>query len=146
MSDAYVFDTEAIIAFLYDEPGHDRVGDLLDEVDAGHAEGLLSEMNASGVYYLVARYEGTAEGKPTPASLRAADRDIRTLTRRGVAVERAEWRLAGEVKADGNLSLADAYAVSVAYDRDATLIAGGDDDFDALPVDVDIARFRDQAV
>jgi predicted nucleic acid-binding protein len=146
MSDAYVFDTEAIIAFLYDEPGHDRVGDLLDEVDAGHAEGLLSEMNASEVYYLVARYEGTAEEKPTPASLRAADRDIRTLTRRGVAVERAEWRLAGEVKADGNLSLADAYAVSLAYDRDATLIAGGDDDFDALPVDVDIARFRDQDV
>ena len=55
MSDAYVFDTEAIIAFLYDEPGHDRVGDLLDEVEAGDAEGLLSETNASEVYYLVAR-------------------------------------------------------------------------------------------
>jgi len=146
MSDAYVFDTEPIIAFLYDEPGHDRVGDLLEEVDAGDAEGLLSEMNASEVYYLVARYEGTAGEKPTPASLRAADRDIRTLTRRGVALERAEWRLAGELKADGHISLADAFAVALAHDRDATLIAGGDDDFDALPVDVDIARFRDQAV
>jgi predicted nucleic acid-binding protein len=146
MSDVYVFDAEAIIAFLYDEPGHDRVGDILDEVEAGDAEGLLSETNASEVYYLVARYEGTSDGKPTPASLRAADRDIRTLTRRGVAIERADWRLAGEVKADGNMSLADAYVGALAYDRDATLIAGGDDDFDALPVDVDIARFRDQAV
>jgi predicted nucleic acid-binding protein len=146
MSDAYVFDAEAIIAFLYDEPGHDRVGDLLDEVEAGDAEGLLSEMNASEVYYLVARYEGTAEEKSTSASLRAADRDIRTLTRRGVAVERVEWRLAGEVTADGNLSLADASAVALAYDRDATLIAGGDDDFDALPVDVDVERFRDYGV
>ena len=146
MSDAYVFDTEPIIAFLYDEPGHDRVGDLLDEVEAGDAVGLLSETIASEVYYLVARYEGTAEEKPTSASLRAADRDIRTLTRRGVAVERAEWRLAGEVKADGHISLADAYAVALAYDRDATLIAGGDDDFDALPVDIDIERFRDHSV
>ena len=146
MSDAYVFDTEAIIAFLYGEPGHDRVGDLLDEVEAGDIEGLLSETNASEVYYLVARYEGTPDEKPTPASLRAADRDIRTLTRRSVAVERADWRLAGEVKADGNISLADAYAVALAHGRDATLIAGGDDDFDALPVDIDIERFRDHSV
>ena len=146
MSDAYVFDTEAIIAFLYDERGHDRVGDLLNEVEAGDAEGLLSETNASEVYYLVARYEGTPDEKPTPASLRAADRDIRTLTRRGVAVERANWRLAGEMKADGNISLADAYAVALAHGRDATVIAGGDDDFDALPVDVDVERFRDHSV
>ena len=60
--------------------------------------------------------------------------------------ERAEWRLAGEVKAYGHISLAYAYAVALAHDRDATLIAGGDDDFDALQVDVDIARFRDQVV
>ena len=142
MSDAYVFDTEAIIAFLYDERGHDRVGDLLNEVKAGDAEGLLSETNASEVYYLVARYQGTPDEKPTSAPLRAADRDIRTLTRRSVAVERANWRLAGEIKADGNISLADAYAVALAHGRDATLIAGGDDDFDALPVDVNVERFR----
>ena len=146
MSDAYVFDTEAIVAFLYDEPGHDWTSDLLDEVAAGDAEGLLSETNASEVYYLVARYEGTPDRKPTPASLRVADRDVRTLTRRGVAVERGDWRLAGEVKADGNISLADAYAVALAYERDAPLVAGGDDDFDALPVDVDVERFRDHGV
>lgn len=146
MSDAYVFDTEAIIAFLYDEPGHDRVGDLLDEVEAGEADGLLSETNASEVYYLVARFEGTAEDKPTSASLRVADRDIRTLTRRGVAIERADWRLAGELKADGSISLADAYGVVLAHDRNATLVAGGDDDFDTLPVDINIERFRNFGV
>lgn len=146
MSEVYVFDTEAIIAFLYDEPGHDRVGDLLDEVEANESTGLLSETNASEVYYLVARFEGTPEEKPTSASLRAADRDIRTLKRRGMAVERANWRLAGEVKADGDISLADAYAVALAHERDATLVAGGDDDFDALPIDVDVERFRAHGV
>lgn len=146
MSDACVFDTEAIVAFLYDEPGHARLGSLLDEVEAGDAEGLLSETDASEVYCLVARFEGTTEDGPTPASLRTADRDVRALTRHGVAIERADWRLAGQVKADGDVSLADAYGVALAHDRDATLVAGGDDDFDALPVDVDVERFRDHGV
>jgi predicted nucleic acid-binding protein len=146
MSDGYVFDTEALIAFLYDEPGHARVGDLLDEVANGEPEGLLSETNASEVYYLVARFEGTADDKPTPASLRAADRDVRTLTGRGISIERGDWRLAGELKADGSISLADAYGVALAHARDATLIAGGDGDFDALSVAVDIERFRNHGV
>jgi predicted nucleic acid-binding protein len=146
MSEAYVFDTEAIIAFLYDEPGHDRVKDLLDRVEAEEVTGHLSEMNASEVYYLVARIEGSDDDKPTPDSLREADRDIRTLERRGWSIERAPWRVAGEVKASGHISLADAYAVGLAHDWDATLVAGGDEDFDDLPIDVDIERFRDSGV
>jgi predicted nucleic acid-binding protein len=146
MSDGYVFDTEAIVAFLYDEPGHDRVGELLTAVESGAVRGLLSATNASEVYYLVARFEGTADDDPTPESLRTADRDLRTLRRAGVTVERADWRVAGEVKADGNLSLADAYAVALAATEDATLVVGGDDDFDSLPVAVDVERFRDHGV
>lgn len=146
MSDQYVFDTEAIIAFLYDEPGHDRVGTLLDAVESGDSGGLLAETNATEVYYLVARFEGTPDNEPTEQSLRAADRDLRTLERRGVEIERAAWQVAGEVKADGHISLADAYAVALAHEQDATLIAGGDDDFDALPVDVDVDRFRETGV
>lgn len=146
MSEVYVFDTEAIIAFLYTEPGHERVSTLLDAVQANEVEGLLSETNASEVYYLVARYEGTAADEPTPASLRAADRDLRALTRLGVDVERADWQVAAEVKADGNISLADAYSVALAHERDGTLVAGGDDDFDELPVAVEVERFRDQGV
>jgi len=146
MTDAYVFDTEAMIAFLYDEPGHEDVGGLLGDVEAGDAEGFLSDTNATEVYYLVARFEGTPEEKPTRTSLRVADRDVRALTRLGVDLERADWRLAGEVKADGRISLADAYAVALAHDRDATLVVGADDDFDALPVDVEVERFRDHGV
>jgi predicted nucleic acid-binding protein len=146
MTDGYVFDTEAIIAFLYDEPGHEYVGELLEEVEAGEAEGLLSDTNASEVYSLVARFEGTPDERPTEASLRVADRDVRTLFRLGLSLERADWRLAGEVKADGGISLADAYAVALTHQRHATLVAGTDDDFDALPVDVEVERFRDHGV
>lgn len=146
MTDAYVFDTEAVIAFLYDEPGHERVGTLLAAVEAGDADGFLAEPNASEVYYLVARFEGTAEERPTADSLRAADRDLRALERNGLTVAQPDWRRAAEVKADGGISLADAYAVALADERDATLLVGGDDDFESLPVDVDVERFHEDGV
>jgi predicted nucleic acid-binding protein len=141
---AYVFDTEPLIAFLYEEPGHERVMDVLASVADGAVEGAMATVNASELLYLVARIEGG--GSATPASLRAADRDLRALSHYGVEIERADWRLAGEVKADGGLSLGDAYAVALAAERDATLLVGADDDFDSLPIDVDVERFRDCGV
>ena len=145
MSGGYVFDTEGIIDFLYNEPGHEAVANLLDEVFTGSADGFLTEINASEVYYLVARFEGV-DDVPTDASLREADRDIRALERQGLELEPTDWRLAAEVKADGSISLADAYAVALAHERDATLVAGADDDFDELPLGVDLHRFRDHGV
>jgi len=146
MSSGYVFDTEAIIALLYGEAGHEYVASLLADVDSGDAVGYLSESNASEIYYLVARFEGTDEEEPTAASLRDADTDIRTLARRGVSIRRADWQLAGEIKAHGDISPADACAVALAHETGATLLVGGDDDFDTLPVDIDIKRFRDHGV
>jgi len=146
VSEVYVFDTEAVIAFLYSEPGHERVATLLEEIQRGDTDGYLAETNASEVYYLVARFEGTEDDEPTAASFRAADRDLRTLKRSGLTLDRADWQLAGEVKADGDVSLADAHAVALAHERDATLVVGGDDDFDSLPVAVEIERFREHGV
>lgn len=130
-----VFDTEAPITFLYDEPGHETVAELLADIFETTAEGYLAEANASEVFYLIARFEGTDDDTPTDASLRAADRDLRALKQHGLGIERADWRLAGELKADGHISLADAYAVALAHERDAALVAGADDDFEELPID-----------
>lgn len=141
----YVFDTEPIIAFLYDEPGHENVADRLDEIESGDVEGSLAEVTASEVFYLVARIEGNA-GAPTADSLREADRDIRTLERRGLTLRKADWRLAGEIKADGGLSLADSYGAALAHERNAMFIVGADEDFDDLPVDVNVERIRDEGV
>lgn len=142
MTDAYVFDTEALIAYLYQESGYQYVGGLLGDVGKGKADGFLATLNAGEVLYLVSRIEGTDDDKPTAQSLRIADRDVRAFGRRGIAIRRANWRLAGEIKADGHISLADAYAVALAHDLDATLVVGDDDDFDSLPVDIDVEQFR----
>ena len=145
MSDEYVFDTEAIIAYLYKESGHEVVADLLEQVFSGETDGFLTETNASEVFYLVARFEGVDDA-PTDASLREADRDLHALERQGLELEAADWRLAAEVKSDGSISLADAYAVALAYEREATLVAGADDDFDDLSLDIDLLRFREDGV
>lgn len=144
MTDRYVFDAEPLFAFLYDEEGCEWVAELLQEIEAENAEGAIAETNASELLYLIARVEGG--GEPTESSFHTAERDLRTLRRRGLGFDRADWMVAGQIKADGGLSLADAYAVALALQRTATLVVGGDDDFDSLPVDVDVERFRDHGV
>ncbi|WP_436903793.1 hypothetical protein [Halovenus halobia] len=89
MSGGYVFDAEAIIAFLYNEPGHEVVADCLNEVFTGDTDGFFTETNASEVFYLVARFEGV-DDVPRDASLREADRDVRTLERQGLELETAD--------------------------------------------------------
>ncbi|SNR78785.1 Predicted nucleic acid-binding protein, contains PIN domain [Halorubrum ezzemoulense] len=140
----YVFDTEPLIAFLYNEEGHEAVNEILNDIEAGRADGVLAEVNATELLYKVARIEG--DGTATSDTLRSGDRDIRALKRRGVSIKRADWHTAGVIKADGSISLGDAYAVALAHDRDATLLVGGDDDFNSLPVDVTVQQFRDHGV
>jgi predicted nucleic acid-binding protein len=123
MSGGYVFDTEAIVAFRYTEPGHEAVADLLAEVFDGASEWFLDETNASDVFSLVAQLGGVDETSTDP-SLRDADRDLRALERRGVRIVSADRCLATEVNTDGDISLADVYAVALAHDHDAILVAG----------------------
>ena len=141
----YVLDTEPLIAFLYEEPGYEVVEDHLTRIEAGDVDGAIAEVIASELLYKFARLEGE-DGMATPESLETSERDIRVLGRRGLAIERAPWRLAGEIKSDGGLSLADAYAVALAAEKDATLLVGTDEDFDALPIDITIERIREEGV
>jgi|GEM_PF-6771742 len=66
--------------------------------------------------------------------------------RRGVAIERADWPLVGEIKTAGGLSLGDAHAVALADELEATLVVGADGEFDDLPVDIEIERILDHGV
>ena len=65
----YVFDTEPLLAYLYEEAGHDKVTELIDGVYAGDATAVIADSIAAEVLYKIARFEG-AEDAPTPASPR----------------------------------------------------------------------------
>ena len=135
----YVFDTEPLVSFLYREPGHEAVARRLASVESGDADGRIADVTAAELFSLVARLEGHVD-EPTQHSLRLADRDVRSLERAGVGITRVDWDLAGEVKANGGISLGGSYAVALAYHRGDTLVVGGDADFDDLPVEVTVER------
>lgn len=135
----YVFDTEPLVSFLYMDPGHEAVARRLASVESGEDECRITDVTAAELFYLVARIEGR-DGDPTQHSLRLADRDVRSLERAGVGITRVDWEVAGEVKADGGISLGDSYAVALAYRRGDTLVVGDDADFDDLPVAVQVER------
>jgi predicted nucleic acid-binding protein len=142
----YVFDTEPIIAWLHDEPGHERVNTLLEEATSGTAEGIIADANAAEIVYLDARLLAVARDDPEPTIRDIAEGlyDVTMLERAGLRIADANWQHAGRIKAPGGLSLGDAFAVAQAIEEDATLVVGADDDFVDLPVEVDVLRFRDE--
>lgn len=142
----YVFDTEPLVAYLYDESGADNVRELLETVDTGEATGALSHATASELVYKVARLETGAPNQLTPGEqeLQTAERDLRILRGFGLTVETPSWSVVARIKAAGGISLGDAYAGALAAETDATLVIGADPEFDDLVVDVDCHRIRDE--
>lgn len=50
MTDAIVFDTEPLVAYLDDEPGSDTVEEWIDRVASGEIEGYISPLASSHAY------------------------------------------------------------------------------------------------
>jgi len=144
----YVFDTEPIIAWLYDEPGHQRVHRLLERVRDGNDEGVIADVTAAEIVYLDARLLASARREPAPTTDEIAEGlyDVAMLERAGIRIEDTSWERAGRIKAPGGLSLGDAFAVAQAIDDEAVLVVGADDDFSDLQFDVETLRIREDPV
>ncbi|QWC20531.1 PIN domain-containing protein [Halorubrum sp. 2020YC2] len=132
--DRVVFDAEPLIAHADDEPGSAAVEEYLDAVAAGGARGYLSRVNRTEVRYAIARkYDRDT-----------ADEYLGWLTALGVESVDVEetWFEASEHVLAHNPALGDAFALATADRAGATLLVGGDDDYDAVE-SVPIERFRD---
>lgn len=144
----YVFDTEPLIAYLYDEPGADDVSERLAAVEHEKATGAIAHVTAAEVMYKIARLEtgNPNEVAPTEDELEIGEQDVRVLQGFGVTIETPPWRLTARIKAPGGVSIGDAYAAALAAAEDATLVVGADPEFDDLPVDIDVHRIREEPV
>lgn len=144
MSSDLVFDAEPLIAYLYDEPGAERVEELLVEVYDGVTEAAISEVTAAEIAYKVAWLR--ADGRPGDEDLALGRRQVRNFVDEGVQLvpPTDSWEEAARVKASGGISLGDSFAVALAAERDALLVIGADDDFADLPVAVDCERVRSE--
>ena len=123
---AVVFDTQALLAFYLGEPGANRVEEYLKRILDKKVDGHLNVVNLAELYYVLCRV-GKDAAKEKERNLKSFG--VRIVSVRGGS---ALWKKAAEIKAVNAVSLADAFAAATAIDLKASLITGGDPDFDKI--------------
>lgn len=123
MSD-YVLDSFALLALLRLEQGADQVTALLQEAEQGTSRVLMSLISVGEVVYIVERRWGETHLRNFLAHLEAAPIEV-------AAVDRGRVFAAAHVKAHHPISYADAFAVALAQELEATIITG-DTEFHAV--------------
>jgi len=117
LSQIYVLDAFALLAYLRGEPGAERVRDLLLRARSGEARLYLCLINYGEVLYISERQGGR------PAAEEAI-RIIDHLPLETVLADRDLTFAAAHLKARYPISYADAFAAALAQKLSATLVTG----------------------
>lgn len=130
-----VFDAEPLIAHADDEHGSEVVEEYLDAVAAEDTTGYACCVNLAEVRYTLARKYNRD----------IADEYLDWLSDLGVETVDIgnAWLQASEYILTYNPALGDSFALATAETVEATLLVGGDDDYDEIS-DIPIERFRDR--
>ncbi len=127
----YVFDTSSIIAFLNGEKGAETVRRLVNDVESGSAEGVISPVVVTEVYCFYLQNNGKEVADELLRQLRVSKLRIIPAGEE-VAVK------AGAYKAM-KMPIADAYMAATAKILHAKLVA---DDRHFVDLDIDLFKFR----
>ena len=128
-----VIDTEAILAFYLDEPGADRMEELLRKSLEGSLECFLNIINLSEFYYILARRNRKVADEK--------EKNLRSYAVKIVPVDDDSiWKEAARIKASHSLSLGDAFAAATAKVLKADLVAGFDKEFRGIGVKIEKIR------
>lgn len=117
MSEAgrYVLDTSAVLGLRGDEPGADRVENLLRMAARGRTQVLLSFMTRMELLYRVGRDEGA---EVAAAAIRLLD----ATAIRWISCDDDVLEEASRIKAGSGISVADAWIAATAALRSAVLV------------------------
>lgn len=134
--DRLVFDTEPLVAHAGNEDGTAVVDVFLDAVRDGETAGFVNQVNLTETRYVIGRVSGRE----------TADRYINWLFDIGIRSVGVNdiWIDAADYILEHNPALGDSFALATADHTDASLLIGGDDDFDTI-TEVPLIRFRDGA-
>lgn len=113
----YVLDSYALVAYLQNEAEADQVETLLDQAHENSVILHMSFINLGEIAYLVARRRGADR----------CEEVLKHLTLFPIHYEEVPWErilAAAQVKAQHAISYADAFAVALAQEMDATLVTG----------------------
>src|SRR5688572_10436189 len=115
MPETFVLDTSALLALRSDEPGADRVAEILRLGRRGRTRCYVSFMTRMELLYRVTASEGE---EPARTALRLID----AAGVQWVSCDTEILDLAARFKARGGLSVADAWIAATAAVKDAVLV------------------------
>jgi len=125
----YVFDTEVLLRFYLEEPGSEKVLELFNAVMEKKADGYISVVNLTELYYILYRKDP-----------KIAEEKTRNLISFGLVPYGCSpgelWKLAAQFKAQKGIPLADAFAAATAKHLKAALVTGGDRHFEGFKIEL----------
>ena len=126
----YVLDSFAMIAYFEDEPGADKVSEILRVAMDRKAKGFMSVINWGEMYYNTMREQGVEE----------AERVLTQFDKYPIKLIEADRRLtyeAAKLKARYKIAYADCFAAALTLSLNALLITG-DPEFKKLAQELSI--------
>ena len=120
----YVLDAFAVLTYLGDEEGADKVEELLDRAESGEVKLIMNYVNLGEVYYIIAREFGVAKANEAIAVIKKWNLEF-------VGVDESLSLTAARIKAMHGLSYADAFVVATAISREGTIVTG-DKEFEGV--------------
>jgi predicted nucleic acid-binding protein len=124
LNNTYVLDASAVLDFLENGPGAERIDQLLREARRGSTPLLISVLNWGEVFYQSWQRRGEESAKTTMA-------DLARLPIELVPVDQSQVLKAAEFKVVNKLPYVDCVAAALSALRQATLVTA-DHDFEKL--------------
>jgi predicted nucleic acid-binding protein len=125
-----VLDSFAVLAFLFAEPGQEKVLAVLEKAAETDSDLLIAAPNWAEVRYIVERKVGLAEWRDVRAQLLGLPLEI-------VPAGQELSELAGELKVNKKMSLADCFAAALAK-REKAEIYTGDPEFKTVEREIKV--------
>ncbi len=130
MKKAVVFDSYALLAFLFDEKGAEAVAKLFEEAADDQLGVFVTAVNWAETQYIIERKAGSKKWKDARTSLLSLPIEI-------VPADQSLAELAAEIKVTKRMSLADCFGVALARHLKAQLVTG-DKEFKQVEADIRI--------
>lgn len=127
----YLLDTKALIAFFNNEDGADKIERILREIDDNNAEGFVSAITLTELYYLYSRTRGERSAKDRIEQIKHSNLKVVVITAE-IAMKAGEYK----VKA---IPIADSLIAASAQSVGAPVVT---DDEHFETVGVKVVRFR----
>jgi predicted nucleic acid-binding protein len=129
-----VLDSHALLAYFREEPGGERVKELLHKAATADRPLHMTEVNYAEVNYTIRRKDGDA-------AWAEAARILETLPIEFHPATRVLADIAAGYKSRHKLSLADAFAAALAREKKGELVTG-DPEFKALEKEIKITWLK----